>query len=71
MWKIVGINYKISAFAGVTEECVCVRYEVLTAMTTKFSVPWGMMLSSGDLVSLQNDSASVPEDLASHSNRNL
>jgi hypothetical protein len=40
-------------------------------MTTKFSVPWGMMLSSGDLVSLQNDGASIPEYMASDSNRNL
>jgi len=50
---------------------MCVRYEVLTAMTTKFSVPWGMILSSGDLVSLQNDDASVPEYMASHFNKNL
>jgi hypothetical protein len=40
-------------------------------MTTKFPVPWGMILSSGDLVSLQNDGASIPEYMASHSNINL
>jgi len=55
----------------VLQKNVCVRYEVLTAMTTEFSVPRGMMLSSEDLVSLQDDGASVPEYMASHSNGNL